>query len=101
MDDRETLNNMKHDGNPCVVRSFVRFRMLQTNVHRICRGHSSCLFLALRQISCTMDQRTELRPWVTRQQLYNVIGGKNSVTPEMAVPFEKAIGGRADMWLRT
>jgi antitoxin HigA-1 len=37
---------------------------------------------------------------VTRQQLYNVIGGKSRVTPEMAVRFEKAFGGSADMWLR-
>jgi len=37
---------------------------------------------------------------VTRQQLYNVIGGKSVVTPEMAVRFEKAFGGSADMWLR-
>lgn len=37
---------------------------------------------------------------VTRQQLYNVIGGKSAVTPEMAVRFEKAFGGSADMWLR-
>lgn len=37
---------------------------------------------------------------VTRQQLYNVINGRSAVTPEMAVRFEKAFGGGADMWLR-
>jgi addiction module HigA family antidote len=37
---------------------------------------------------------------ITRQQLYNVIGGKSAVTPEMSVRFEKAFGGGADMWLR-
>jgi addiction module HigA family antidote len=37
---------------------------------------------------------------ITRQQLYNVIGGKSVVTPEMAARFEKAFGGSADMWLR-
>jgi addiction module HigA family antidote len=37
---------------------------------------------------------------VTRQQLYNVINGKSGVTAEMAVRFEKAFGGSADMWLR-
>jgi len=37
---------------------------------------------------------------VTRQQLYNVIGGRSAVTPEMAVRFEQAFGGTADMWLR-
>jgi addiction module HigA family antidote len=37
---------------------------------------------------------------VTRQQLYNVIGGKSAVSPEMALRFEKAFGGSADMWLR-
>jgi addiction module HigA family antidote len=37
---------------------------------------------------------------VTRQQLHNVIVGKSAVSPEMAVRFEKAFGGNADMWLR-
>lgn len=37
---------------------------------------------------------------ITRQQLYNVIGGRSVVTPEMAVRFEQAFGGAADMWLR-
>lgn len=37
---------------------------------------------------------------VTRQQLYNVIGCKHAVSPEMAVRLEKAFGGSADMWLR-
>jgi antitoxin HigA-1 len=37
---------------------------------------------------------------VTRQQLYNVIRGKSAVTPEMAIRFEQAFGGSADMWLR-
>src|SRR5947209_3715774 len=37
---------------------------------------------------------------VTRQQLYNVISGKSAVTPEMAIRFEKAFGGSADVWLR-
>lgn len=37
---------------------------------------------------------------VTRQQLYNVISAKSVVTPEMAIRFEKAFGGSADMWLR-
>ena len=37
---------------------------------------------------------------VTRQQLYNVIGGKSVVTPDMAIRFEKGFGGSADMWLR-
>jgi antitoxin HigA-1 len=37
---------------------------------------------------------------VTRQQLHNVIGGRSAVSPEMAVRFEKAFGGAAEMWLR-
>jgi antitoxin HigA-1 len=37
---------------------------------------------------------------VTRQQLYNVVNGKSSVTPEMALRLEKALGGSADTWLR-
>jgi len=37
---------------------------------------------------------------VTRQQLYNVINGKSSVTPEMAIRLEKGIGGNADHLLR-
>jgi len=37
---------------------------------------------------------------VTRQQLYKVIKGDSSVTPEMALRLEKAFGGSADVWLR-
>ena len=37
---------------------------------------------------------------VTRQQLHNVISGRSSVSPEMAVRFEKAFGSTADTWLR-
>jgi addiction module HigA family antidote len=37
---------------------------------------------------------------ITRQQLHNVIQGRSAVTPEMALRFEKAFGGGADMWLR-
>ena len=37
---------------------------------------------------------------VTRQQLYNVITGKSAVSPLMALRFEMAFGGSADMWLR-
>ena len=36
---------------------------------------------------------------VTRQQLHKVITGRSSVTPEMAVRLEKAIGSTADTWL--
>ena len=37
---------------------------------------------------------------VTRQQLYNVISGRSGVSPEMALRFEQAFGGSAEMWLR-
>ena len=37
---------------------------------------------------------------VTRQHLQNVVQGKSGVTPEMALRFELAFGGSADMWLR-
>ena len=37
---------------------------------------------------------------ITRQQLHNVIAGRSSITPEMAIRFEKAFGGTADTWLR-
>jgi antitoxin HigA-1 len=37
---------------------------------------------------------------VTRQQLHNVITGRSSITPEMALRLEKGIGGTADHWLR-
>lgn len=37
---------------------------------------------------------------ISRQQLYNVINGRNSITPEMAVRLEKAFGGSADLWLQ-
>jgi addiction module HigA family antidote len=38
---------------------------------------------------------------ITRQQLHNIVAGRSSVTPEMAIRFEKAFGGTADTWLRT
>lgn len=37
---------------------------------------------------------------ITRQQLYNVLRCKSAVTPEMALRFEQAFGGSADLWLR-
>jgi antitoxin HigA-1 len=37
---------------------------------------------------------------VTRQQLHNVMQGRSAVSPEMALRFEKAFCGSADMWLR-
>jgi addiction module HigA family antidote len=37
---------------------------------------------------------------VTRQQLHNVLKARSAVSPEMALRFEKAFGGSADMWLR-
>jgi addiction module HigA family antidote len=37
---------------------------------------------------------------ITRQQLHNVMQGKSAVTPQMALRFERAFGGGADMWLR-
>ncbi|MGD1068541.1 MAG: HigA family addiction module antitoxin [Bryobacteraceae bacterium] len=37
---------------------------------------------------------------IARQQLYNVMQGRSALTPEMALRFEKAFGGSADLWLR-
>jgi antitoxin HigA-1 len=37
---------------------------------------------------------------ITRQQLYNVINCKSAISPEMALRFEAAFGGSAEMWLR-
>jgi addiction module HigA family antidote len=37
---------------------------------------------------------------VSRMQLYRVVNGESSVSPDMAVRLEKAIGGDADTWLR-
>jgi addiction module HigA family antidote len=37
---------------------------------------------------------------LTRQQLYNVVQGRSAVSPAMALRFEQAFGGCADMWLR-
>lgn len=37
---------------------------------------------------------------ITRQQLHNVLRGKSALKPEMALRFEQAFGGGADMWLR-
>ena len=36
---------------------------------------------------------------ITRQQLHNVMRGRNAVTPQMALRFEQAFGGGPDMWL--
>jgi addiction module HigA family antidote len=37
---------------------------------------------------------------ITRQQLHNVTQGRSAVSPQMALRFEQAFGGSADMWLR-
>jgi addiction module HigA family antidote len=37
---------------------------------------------------------------VTRQQFHNVMQGRSAISPEMALRFEKAFDGSADMWLR-
>jgi len=37
---------------------------------------------------------------VTAEQLAAIIRGRSSITPEMAVRLEKAIGSTADSWLR-
>ena len=37
---------------------------------------------------------------ITQQQLYNLVNGESAVSPEMAIRFEMAFGGSADMWLR-
>ena len=37
---------------------------------------------------------------ITRQQLHNIVAGRSSVMPEMAIRFEKAFGSTADTWLR-
>ena len=37
---------------------------------------------------------------VTRQQLHNVVSGRSTITSEMAVRLEKAIGGTASHWMR-
>ena len=37
---------------------------------------------------------------VTRPTLSNVINGKASISPEMAIRLEKAFGSTADAWLR-
>jgi antitoxin HigA-1 len=36
---------------------------------------------------------------VTRQQLYRVIRGESSVSPEMAIRLESSLGGTARLWL--
>jgi addiction module HigA family antidote len=37
---------------------------------------------------------------ITRQQLHNVMQGRSALSPKMALRFEQAFGGSADMWLR-
>ena len=36
---------------------------------------------------------------VTRQALNNLVNGKDDISPEMATRLEKALGGRASVWL--
>jgi antitoxin HigA-1 len=36
---------------------------------------------------------------ISRQQLHSLIAGRASVTPEMAIRLEKALGSTADTWL--
>ena len=43
---------------------------------------------------------TKITLGVSRQQLHNVIAGRASVTPAMAVRLEKALGSTADTWFR-
>ncbi|MDQ6867576.1 MAG: HigA family addiction module antitoxin [Pseudomonadota bacterium] len=54
----------------------------------------------LKELGLSVAEAAAKAIGVTRQQLYNVINGKSAVTPEMAVRFEKAFGGGADLWLR-
>lgn len=37
---------------------------------------------------------------VSRQSLDKIVNGRGSVTPEMAIRFEKVFGSTAEMWLR-
>ena len=37
---------------------------------------------------------------ITRQQLHNVASGRSSLSPEMAIRLEEAVGSTADTWLR-
>jgi addiction module HigA family antidote len=37
---------------------------------------------------------------ISRQQLHAVVAGRASVTPEMAIRLEKALGSTGDTWLR-
>ena len=58
----------------------------------LARANVEALHLSVAEVARTMK--------VTRQQLHNVIQGRSAVTPTMALRFEKAFGGSADMWLR-
>jgi len=37
---------------------------------------------------------------ITRQQLHNVVQGRSAISRQMALRFENAFAGSADMWLR-
>ncbi len=37
---------------------------------------------------------------ISRQQHHNVTQGRSAVTPRIALRYEQAFGGSADMWLR-
>ena len=53
----------------------------------------------LPELNLTVGQAAEALG-VARQTLDRIINGRGSVTPDMAIRFEKVFGSTADMWLR-
>lgn len=53
----------------------------------------------LTELSLTMGQAADALG-VSRQTLDKIVNGRGSVTPDMAIRFEKVFGSSAETWLR-
>ena len=53
----------------------------------------------LEELNISVDEAAKAMK-ITRQQLHNMMQGRSAVSPQMALRFEQAFGGSADMWLR-
>ena len=54
---------------------------------------------SLEQLGVTVDDAAKALG-VSSQELQDVVSGQVSITPQMAVRLEKALGSTADTWLR-
>ena len=74
--------------------------MIESFKHKGLRSHPGALAKAnLDELNLSVAEAAKAMK-ITRRQLHNVVQGRSAVTPQMALRFEKASGGGADMWLR-